>query len=337
MADEIETTAQLIDLAELRQVVVHELVANRDTTADLRAMGLPPEELHAPGSPDDDAAVSFCIRLEDNELGVRCRIETCNAYGSFLVDGEAVFFLQAPVSPNKPEIVEEFTEQIGAPAVFPYVRAAVASLAAQLSVPASPLPLLRAGDLVLTDDEEPLVEEEPPNIPIHGTVSRTTDDGGQEEIAEFFIDPQTGVITRIGGEGQTPDLDELLNALAELPPPDEMTWEWIVRQHGEEKIRQSIEDQRAAEGDDATDIALAEIDAAVAHIAAEDAYIALNEAVDVLGVEIASTRNTVDNREGIWDTDERDVPMALLEAAERVRDSWERVRDATTSPEPEPL
>ena len=48
MADEIETTAQLIDLAELRQVVVHELVANRDTKSDLHAPGLPPEELHAP-------------------------------------------------------------------------------------------------------------------------------------------------------------------------------------------------------------------------------------------------------------------------------------------------
>jgi hypothetical protein len=337
MADAIETTAQLIDLAELRQVVVHELVANRDKTADLHAMGLPPEELHAPGSPDDDAAVSFCIRLEDNELGVRCRIETCNAYGSFLVDGEAVFYLPAPVSPNKPEIVEEFTEQIGAPAVFPYVRAAVASLAAQLSVPASPLPLLRAGDVALTADEGPVLEEEAPNLFMRGTVSRTAEDGSQEEIAEFFVDPETGAVTRIGGEGQTPNVDELLNALAGLPPPDEMTWEWIVRQHGEETVRQSIEDQRAAQGDEATDIALAEIDAAVAHIAAEDAYIGLNEAIDMLTVEIASTRNTVDIRDGIRDTDERNVPMALLEAAERVRDSWERVTDATTSPEAEPL
>jgi hypothetical protein len=42
-----------------------------NTKSDLHAPGLPPEELHAPGSTDDDAAVSFCIRLEDNELGVR--------------------------------------------------------------------------------------------------------------------------------------------------------------------------------------------------------------------------------------------------------------------------
>lgn len=98
-------------------------------SADVLDPGLPPEELHAPDSPDDYAAVSFCTRLEGDELGVRCRIETCNAYGHFVVDGEAIFFLPAPVSRDKPEIVHEFTEQVGGLVVFPYVRSAVASLA----------------------------------------------------------------------------------------------------------------------------------------------------------------------------------------------------------------
>lgn len=331
MADEIETTAQLIEVAELRQVVIHELTGNRDTSAGIPAPGLPPEELHAPESPDDDAAVSFCTRLEGDELGVRCRIETCNAYGYFVVDGEAIFFLPAPVSRNKPEIVQEFTEQVGALAVFPYVRSAVASLAAQMSVPASPLPLLHAGDVTLTQDDELVTEQEPPELFMHGTVTRTTDDG-QEELAEFCVDSETGAVTRFGGEGQTPDLDEFLNAIAELPPPEEITAAWMVRQHGEAAIRQSIEALRAADGDAATDAALAEIDEAVAHIAAEDAFTALNEAVDILSVSIETSRKTVADSDDTG-RDGSEAPITLLEAAEYVRDSWERVRVATTSVE----
>lgn len=323
MGDEIETTAQLIEVAELRQVVIHDLAASRDATAGLYASDLPPDELHAPDYPDDDAPVSFRTRLEDGELGVRCRIETCNAYGHFVVDGEAVFFLPAPVSREKPEIIQEFTEQVGALAVFPYVRSAVASLAAQMSIPASPLPLLRAGDLTLTQDEAPTAEQEPSELFMRGTVTRTTDDA-QEEIAEFFIDEETGSVTRLGGEGQTPYADELFNAWTALPSPDEITTEWAVRQYGEAAVRQSIETLRSAEGDAATDATLAEIDAAVAQIAAEDAFVALNKAVDILTASIDTSRKAVGTR-----PDGSEAYMTLLEAAEHVRDSWERVQATT--------
>lgn len=330
MADEIDTTAQLIEVAELRQVVIHELAGTRDTSAGLDAPGLPPDELHAPGSPDDDAAVSFCTRLEDDQLGVRCRIETCNSHGYFVVDGEAIFFLPAPVSRDTPEIVREFTEQVGALAVFPYVRSAVASLAAQMSIPASPLPLLHAGDVTLTQDDEPVAEQEPPELFMHGMVTRTTDDG-PEEIAEFFVDQETGLLSRFGGEGQTPDLDELLNAIAELPPPEEMTWEWMIRQRGEVAVRQSIESLRPGEGDASTDAVLAEIDQAVAHIAAEDAFVALNEAIHVLSVSAKTARKSFHDSDGTGPADDSDVPMTLLEAAERVRDCWDRVHATLTS------
>lgn len=328
MADEIETTEELIDLAVLRQVVIHELAANRGTPPDALGMDLQPEELHAPGSPDDDVVMSLSTRLEDCSLGVQCRIETCNSYGSFVVDGEAIFDLPAPISSRHPDIVDEFTEQVGVTAVFPYLRAAVASLAAQMSVPASPLPLLRAGAMMLTHDDEPVVEDEPSELFMRGTMTTTTDDGGQEEVAEFFLDPETGVISRFGGEGQTPELDELLNALAELPPPDEISCEWMVREHGEASTRQSIEALREAHGDAATDLALAEIDEVVAHIEAEDAFLALNTAVENLDVVIVAARNTAIDRESVADTG---VSTKLLEAAERVRDGWERVTHATSS------
>lgn len=330
MPDEIETTAQLVELAVLRDVVIHELVADRKTAPDTHDVDLPPEELRSPQSPDDDVAMSLGTRLEDHRLGVRCRVETCNAYGEFVVDGEAIFDLPAPVSARQPNIVDEFTEQVGVAAVFPFLRAAVASLAAQLSVPASPLPLLRSGAVTLTRDEETVVEDEISEHFMRGTTTVTSDDGSQEDV-EFFLDRQTGAITRLGGEGQTPDLDELLNAIAELPPPDELSVEWIVRRFGDVGIREAMGALREAHGDAATEVALAEIDEAVAHIEAEDSFVALNTAIENLDLAIAAARNTDTDADGGTALDTNtgsDVAAALLDAAEHARDAWERVRNA---------
>ncbi|MDX1878942.1 hypothetical protein SBE55_14070 [Mycolicibacterium sp. 141076] len=325
MGDEIETTAQLIELADLREVVYHELVAGRVTEATARELTLRSEELHAPGDPECEAEVSFRTRVEDDSLAVGGRVETCNAYGSFVVDCEAVFAVPAPVSRNKPEIVREFVEQVGALVVFPYVRAAVASLASQISVPAPPLPLLRVGDVVLRPDEEPIVEEPPSDFYMRGTMSETSDDGSQVQLAEFFLDRETGFITRVGGEGETPELDELLDNLAKLPPPDEMTWKWMVGQQGEESARQSIEVLRASEGDAATDAALAEIDRAVAEIEAEHAVVALHEAIESLSDAITFARKSADDSASAEAAGTQHVPAAFLAAAIRVRDSWAHV------------
>lgn len=327
MSDEIETAEQLIALAVLGNIVIHELSAIRTSTPDLHGMGLPPQELHAPDSADDDAALGFLTRLDGAQLGVRSRVETSNAYGSFVVDGEALFDLPAPVSSRHPGIVHEFAEQVGAPVVFPYIRAAVAALASQLSVPASPLPILRAGDVILTHENEPAIEEEPSELFMHGTVSRTTEGGGQEHVSEFFLDEETGMLTRIGGEGQTSDADDLLNLFAAFPPPDEITAEWVVRNHGDAGIRQSLEALRQANGDAATDQMLAEVDQAVAHIEAEEAFDSLHIPIKNLDDAITSVRNTDTNDEVVGDYTNADIPT-LLDAAESVRDGWIRVRNA---------
>lgn len=167
---------------------------------------------------------------------------------------------------------------------------------------------------------------------MHGIVTRTTD-GGPEEIAEFFVDQETGLLSRFGGEGQTPDLDELLNAIAELPPPEEMTWEWMIRQRGEVAVRQSIESLRPGEGDASTDAVLAEIDQAVAHIASEDAFVALNEAIHILGVSAETVRKSFHDGDDTGPAEGNDVPMTLLEAAEHVHDCWDRVHAILTSEE----
>ena len=313
MADEIETAAQLIALAELRDVVVDELTACRTTPPNRENLALPPGELRAPGSGDDEAVLRFGIRLQDRELAVRCQVQTGNAYGSFQAGGEAVFSLPAPVSPSRPDIIQEFTEQVGAPTLFPYIRAAIASLASQMSIPASPLPLLQAGRLALTPDEYPVDDDPPPTDALaFGTFSRTNEDGTAEHLGEFFIDAQTGSLLRYGGEGETPDVDELLNAIAALPPPDQLTVEWMVRNHGEESARKTIESVRSTDGDAAAAM-LAELDAALARIAAEDAVADLGQVLENLAQAIATTKHAIDNG-----GDERVALVALLAAAEDV-------------------
>ncbi|WP_073697192.1 hypothetical protein [Mycobacterium sp. ST-F2] len=333
MTDEIETAADLVDVAELRHFVIHDLVARRETTPDPHALGLPPEELHAPGSTDDDAAVSFFVRLEDEKLGVRCRVETRNAYCSFLADGEAVFFLPAPLPASKRPLIAEFIEQAGAVTVFPYVRAAIASLAAQMAVPASPLPLLRAGELRVALDDAPVVEQEPSPALAHGTLAVTNDSGDPEQIGEFFIDESTGLVTRIGAEGQVPEFDEFLDAIADMPSPEDMTWEDVVRRHGESSIRQSVEDLREANGDAATDAMLTEIDEAAATIAMTDAFSALNEAVDDLNGKISAAQSILGNHGTTGSDDKSNAEAALIAAAEQVRDGWKRVMDTTLLPD----
>lgn len=328
MPDEIETAEQLIAYAVLSEIVIHELSATRTTTLDPHGIDLPPDELHAPDSAEDEAALGFFTRLDGTQLGVRSRVATSNAYGSFLVDGEALFDLPAPVSSRHPDIVHEFAEQVGAPVVFPYIRAAVSALASQLSVPATPLPILRAGDVTLTRDDEPAIEEEPSEFFLHGTVARTTEDGDEEQVAEFFVDQETGRLTRIGGEGQTPDADELLDLIAKLPTPEEMTAEWIVRNHGEEGIRQSLEALRQANGDAATDQMLAEVDEAVAHIEAEEAFNSLNIAIKSLDASIVTVRSADTDASAARSGEGADISAALLGAAEQVRDSWVRVQNA---------
>ena len=191
MADEIETLDELVERAELREVVIRELVANRLNGQDPDAVDVPAEELHAPGSPDDFGALDFSTRLADDQLVVRCRIQTRNAYGSFQADAEVLFELPAPISIRNLDIVSPFVEKIGAPAVFPYLRTAVASLAAQLSVPAAPLPLLRPGEVAL-GIEEPAAQEADDRIETPPDLSA----GSGEDIEDHIRDMRQNIETK---------------------------------------------------------------------------------------------------------------------------------------------
>lgn len=165
MADEITTTRELLDLTELSDVVIHYLEGERHDPDDREdeEPRLSPEPLESGDDPLDDI-VSFAVttRVDGDEIGVRCRIITFNYHGSFTVDGEAIFSFEAPTRPIPPDIVHDFVEQVGVMALYPYLRAASAACAAQMSLPTPRFPLLRAGDLKLWREDERTPDDEPP-------------------------------------------------------------------------------------------------------------------------------------------------------------------------------
>ena len=221
MGDEIGSAAELFDVAELREVVMHHLGATCEAGPDAEALGLPPELLYAPGSPDEPMAMDLRSRVGGLELGVRIAVTTRNAYAAFWVDAEAVFTLPGPIAAGQDDIVQEFIEQVGGPALFPYIRATVASLAAQLSVPASPLPLLQSFEMELATDQHHSADTElaPDQLPPHpesddedryvnGQIAKQTavkiDKLGiltrTDEVCAFMIDTLTREVVQLGGE-----------------------------------------------------------------------------------------------------------------------------------------
>ena len=330
MANEIETLDELIEGAELREVVIHEVVAHRETVADPEAFGLPSEELHAPGFPHEFAVLNFTTSLGDYRLGVRCQLRTRNAHGSFQVDAEAVFSLPVPISTGHLDIIQHFIGEVGAPAVFPYIRAAVAALAAQLSVTASPLPMLRPGDVALGIEEDSTESECPPDLLAAGKMEITNDDGSVEQVIEFFVDARTGELVRFGGEDVQSDL---LDVMAELAPQfaesgaaSELTWEQVVHTMGEDHAHLLAEQVRATEGDAAGDAAVAEIDEAVRSRALEAAGQRLGEALTALHITVAVTQEHIGESGAAGD--DRDALKALLAATETVMVELDEFRAA---------
>lgn len=330
MDDAIESAAELIDCAQLREVVILRVAADRrgSSTAGPES---PPEELRAPDSTDDFAAIQLGARLSDTELVVKLEVQTCNAYAGFQVDAEAIFILPAPVALGKEAIVQEFTENIGATTVFPYVRAAVASMAAQVSVPASPLPLLPPGGMELLNEDEPSAPAARHGDLAAGTYMRTAEDGTTEQLGEFFIDAETGNLTRFGGEGENPEIDELLEMMAEaaadgpwvqIASADEETWQGLIREHGIDEVRALAESIRADEGDEAADGALARIEAAARNISLEEGTRALIEAVKTLdeAVSAAAANGSDPGLPGA-------APTKLLDAAADVVAKFREFRD----------
>lgn len=176
MAEQITDLDALVALTEVRDVVYHMVSADRgdwpESPDEVDGGVDADQDFHrSSDEPDNDVeiddqgpALTVAFRADDEELGVRCKTFFAGGRGGaaavFGVDVEAIFSLARPVS-IPPRIMQEFIEQIGLMVLWPYVRSAVASSAAQLSLPAPPLTLLRPKDVIVPIEEtaEPATEE----------------------------------------------------------------------------------------------------------------------------------------------------------------------------------
>lgn len=322
MDDEIESVAELIERAQLHEVVILRVAADRRGSRSMRTDSLP-EELHAPDSVEESAAVNLATRLSATTLVVTLEAHACNAYADFQVDAQAVFVLPAPVALGKEAIVHDFTEKIGAITVFPYIRAAVASLAGQLSVPASPLPLLHSGGMELHSEGEPSGPPVPDGVLAQGTYSRIAEDGTTEQLGDFFIDAETGNLLRFGAEGEHADIEEMLKILAEeaaggpwvpIAAADDEALQQLIRDRGLQEVRSVAESMRGDEGDEAADAMLARIETADWNIRLEEAVLALNAAMNDLDKAVSVTAADGDD-------------AVLRDAAADVFARWAEYRD----------
>lgn len=129
--DAVSAVEQLIRLAEIRDVIFHEVRARRSSEQE-----------------NEDIDLEVMFRENDRELGIRCRATVTAPGAEFIVDAEALFELEKPVQ-IQPEVVKQFVERVGVMVLYPYLRSAVSDAAAKLAVHRPVMRLLRLGDVQL--------------------------------------------------------------------------------------------------------------------------------------------------------------------------------------------
>jgi hypothetical protein len=168
MAEKVTDLDALVGVTEVRDVVYHMVSAERAGSGsdwpelpDEPGDGVDVDE-DSDGAPDkagnnaeagaEGRGLTVMFRCDDEELGVRCKtFVVCareDAAAVIGVDVEAIFSLARPVS-IPPGIMQEFIQRFGLMVLWPYVRSAVASGAAQLSLTPPPLRLLKPQDVII--------------------------------------------------------------------------------------------------------------------------------------------------------------------------------------------
>lgn len=136
---DVTDARELLDLAELTDIVFYEVGARRTTDAD-----------------EDSVAIQIALRREELVLEVRCRATVTGAGGEYLTDASAVFTLRESITASD-DAITEFVERVGVMTVYPYLRESISQSAAKLGLERPILKLLRPGEVHITvDATEPL-------------------------------------------------------------------------------------------------------------------------------------------------------------------------------------
>lgn len=126
----------LLDQSELADVVLYQISGSR---------------VEEPG--EAGYKLQVLTRVEDSEFEIRCQATVVGNGGQYLADAGAVFKFAA-VGEIEEGTAREFAEKVGVMTVYPYLRAAVAQTAASLGLDRPVLPLLRAGSVALTKNQD---------------------------------------------------------------------------------------------------------------------------------------------------------------------------------------
>ncbi|MBH5144314.1 hypothetical protein [Rhodococcus erythropolis] len=147
----VTDTRELLDLAELTDIVFYETNARR-----------------SPGVEETPVSIEIALRREELVIEVRCRATVSGAGGEYLTDASAVFTLQEPIDAAD-EVITEFVERVGVMSVYPYLRESITQAGAKLGLDRPVLKLLRPGEVHVTvanqDSEGGLNKPTEPSTP----------------------------------------------------------------------------------------------------------------------------------------------------------------------------
>ncbi|MEV7219914.1 hypothetical protein AB0N98_08520 [Streptomyces sp. NPDC093681] len=128
--------AELVGKVEVRDISFLELHGRR---VDVNASD---EDDRRP-DPDAESSPNMQVwyRSGESHIGVRCRLDLRTPDAHFVADAAAEFSVDGPL-PHDERVKSSFTESVGVPVVYPYIRDAVQNLALKLDVDVPVLSLI---------------------------------------------------------------------------------------------------------------------------------------------------------------------------------------------------
>lgn len=143
MTTEFSDTVELLQHAELSEVVVHEERARRvKWTDEEKSAGIPPPILQ------------MAVSLTANRIRYRFRLVLADAHAEYVADFETVYIVgdAEEIAPTD-DVQKDFGERVALMATYSHLRASIFGAAGRLGTPRPILPMLRLGQLSLEPDD----------------------------------------------------------------------------------------------------------------------------------------------------------------------------------------
>lgn len=150
VAARIDSVEELVRVAEISQVIFHEVSARRLASGGGDEVN---DDVDVP------PALQVAVRMGDRELEVRCRVDGEFHGGKYVADVSACYALQfgesvpsgGQVSIGQ-DVTDAFVSNVGIMALYPFLREAIHQSGSRLGLQPPLLPLLRLGSFEAVAD-----------------------------------------------------------------------------------------------------------------------------------------------------------------------------------------